>query len=242
MERAYSCISEFYDYILRHVDYEHWYRYIRSVMFRYIDNPRTILEIGCGTGKFGAKFSRDDFTIFGMDISLDMLLVAKSRAFRNFSVFCADVRNFALCKKIDFIFAVHDTMNYMIDADEMRKAFVAIAKIMHPLSIFMFDLTTEHNIKNFFDGKVSTYVRGNSELTWQNSYDPVSRIVTSILSVKKNGVIRQEAHRQKIYTTEEIIPILNDAELEVVDIFGDYSFDSPDENTVMINYIVKRKT
>ncbi len=241
MDRAYSFIPEYYDYLLRHVDYERWYRYIRSVMFRYIQDPQSILEIGCGTGKFGAKFSRDDFTIYGMDVSLEMLRMAKPRARRHFSVFCGDVRNFALSRAIDFIFSVHDTMNYLLTHDELGAAFKSVQNIMHEGSIFMFDLTTEHNIRRFFDGKVTRHVRGNAEVVWENSYDAESKIVSSILTVKKsNGQIAVETHRQRIYESGEILPLVRDAGLEIVDIFSDYSFKKPSGKTIMINYLVRR--
>lgn len=241
MDRAYSCIPEYYDYLLRHVDYERWYRYIRSVMFRYLSDPRSILEIGCGTGKFGAKFSRDDFTVFGMDISLEMLRVAKPRARRYFSVFCGDVRNFALSRTIDFIFSVHDTMNYLLTPGELRSAFTSVRNIMHEGSIFMFDLTTEHNIRRFFDGKVTRHVRGKAEVVWENIYDAESKIVSSVLTVKRAGEEAEvETHRQRIYERDEILPLLRDAGLEIVDVFSDYSFKTPSEKTIMVNYIVRR--
>jgi len=59
----YTDLALSYDHILRHVDYDQWYRYLRSIMFQYIEYPEWILELGCGTGKFGAMFSRDDFPV-----------------------------------------------------------------------------------------------------------------------------------------------------------------------------------
>ena len=82
MTKPYSAISDVYDHLLRHVDYERWYRYLRTLIFRYMRDPQYILELGCGTGKFGAKFSRDDFSVFGMDNSMEMLKIAQSRAYR----------------------------------------------------------------------------------------------------------------------------------------------------------------
>lgn len=241
MDRAYSSISEYYDYLLRHVDYERWYRYIRSLMFRYIRDPHTILEIGCGTGKFGAKFSRDDFTVFGMDISLEMLRVAKPRARRYFSVFCGDVRNFALSCTIDFIFSVHDTMNYLITPCELRSAFASVRNIMHEESIFMFDLTTEHNIRRFFDGKVTRHVCGKTEVLWENSYNRESKIVCSVLTLSRGGDLAEvEIHQQRIYEKDDILPLLHDVGLEIIDIFSDYSFKMPSEKTIMVNYICRR--
>src|SRR5271157_2830478 len=110
----YTRIAPYYDTILRYVDYQEWYEYIKTIMLTCVAKPDLIVELGCGTGRFGAKFSNDNFTIFGIDRCLEMLRVAKTRAFFNFRMFCADIRHFTLSKKADFIFAVHDTMNYQL--------------------------------------------------------------------------------------------------------------------------------
>ena len=167
----YTGIAEAYDYILRHVDYEQWYQYIRSIMTLYVENPDTVLELGCGTGKFGAKFSADNYKIFGIDISMNMLRVAKTRAFRSFRILCADIRNFYLKKKFDFIFSVHDTMNYQITAGDVRSVLRCVKNVMHENSIFMFDITTEHNIDRFFNNKTSFYKTRGMNIEWSNTYD-----------------------------------------------------------------------
>jgi len=241
MTRPYTHIPDIYDYLLRHVDYERWYRYLRSLLFRYVEDPRTILEIGCGTGKFGAKFSRDDFLVYGMDSSIEMLRVAKPRARRNFRVFCGDARRFALAGKMDFIFSVHDTLNYLLDAEDLVAALASAREAMHGGSVFMFDLTTEHNIRRFFDGKVTRHARGGVEVVWENRYDAPSRIVRSELTVKRrDGSVRSEEHLQRIYPEEEAREIIARAGLEIVDIFGDYTFDPPHDGTIMVNYVTRR--
>ena len=149
ISEPYTGIAEAYDFILRHVDYEEWYRFIHGIMLQYIKNPETVLELGCGTGKFGAKFSADNFRIFGVDRSLNMLLVAKARAFRNFKIICADIRQFYFKGKFDFIFSVHDTMNYQLTMADVRKVLRSVKSVMQAESIFMFDITTEHNINEY---------------------------------------------------------------------------------------------
>ena len=86
--KPYTELAKVYDSLLTHVDYQSWYLYISEIMIQYIENPRTIVELGCGTGKFGSKFSADDFSIYGIDKSIDMLRVASMRAYRNFRVIC----------------------------------------------------------------------------------------------------------------------------------------------------------
>jgi SAM-dependent methyltransferase len=242
MASPYTEIPDVYDYLLRHVDYERWYRYIRSLIFRYMKDPQYILEIGCGTGRFGAKFSRDDFDVFGMDSSLAMLKAARPRARKNFRVFCGDARRFAVARKFDFIFSVHDTLNYLTEPADLGRAFESVRGAMHDDSVFMFDLTTEHNIRRFFDGRKSRHVRGGVEVTWDNRYDAAARLVYSTLEVKRRGAgVTREEHVQRIYFIDEARELLEGAGLELADLFSDYTYEPPSERTIMVNFVARKK-
>jgi len=238
---AYNAIAEVYDYMLRHVDYDLWYRFISGVMIHFIDNPRVVLELGCGTGKFGAKFSADDFTIYGMDRSFRMLEVAKTRAFRNFRIICTDIRQFAIKGKVDFIFCVHDTMNYMLDPEDIRKTLRCVRECMHEETVFLFDITTEHNINRFFNNRTSYYKTGGKYVAWSNTYDKEEKLIRSSFTVTlKNGEKIQEEHTQRIYSMAEIRKILDEEGFDIIAIGSDYSLEYPVPETVMINFVTRR--
>lgn len=238
----YTVFAPLYDSILGHVDYDQWYRYIHTLLTRYIETPRYILELGCGTGKFGAKFSRDGIPVFGMDRSLPMLQVAKSRAYRHFSVFCGDMTRFHLSRKFDFIFSVHDTMNYFTEPSDLRKVFHSTREIMADNGVFMFDITTDHNIRRFFDGKSSQYNVRGTRVEWHNYYEKRKRIIYStLIFTGRDDAVSTERHIQKIYTVSEIKALAGKEGLKVVDVFGDYSLLPPVKNSVMINIITMKE-
>ncbi len=239
----YTGIAEAYDYILRHVDYQSWFEFIRETMIIYCNNPETVLELGCGTGKFGAKFSSDNYSIVGMDLSMEMLKVAKTRAFRNFRIICSDIRNFVLKKKFDFIFCVHDTMNYLLDKEDIRATLRSVKNVMHKGSIFMFDITTEHNIERFFNNKTSIYKTRGLHVEWSNVYDRASKIiVSSFTTTDRDGLTHKEEHTQQIYSVEEITELLEAEGFTILHICSDYTFDPPSPDTVMINFITEKKS
>lgn len=238
--KPYTDIAPVYDSLLRHVDYQEWYEYILSVMKKHVEHPRLLLELGCGTGRFGSKFSNDGYTIYGIDKSLDMLLVAKTRAFLNFRIFCGDITRFYVSEKIDFIFSVHDTMNYLLDNTDILNMFHCVKEIMHEKSIFMFDITTEHNILKNFDGKTSHFQFKNSTVKWSNTYDAGKKLINSTLSFNRAGNITVEEHIQRIYSISEITRLVHESGLEVLGIFGDYTHESPHDESIMINFITRK--
>jgi len=240
--KAYTEVAEVYDEILKHVDYQRWYLYISSLMIKHIDNPRTVLELGCGTGKFGAKFSRDDFKIVGMDISVNMLMVAKLRAFKNFSIVCSDMRNFVFKEKFDFIFSVHDSLNYMTTPEDFKKVIRSVKNVMHSKSVFFFDVTTPYNIKKNFNKKAMQYLIRGNPVEWINQYDKKNKMVYSKLRfLKSDGTSMEENHLQKLYTIKEIKKMLDEEEMEILEILRDYEYKKPNNRTVMINFITRKK-
>ncbi len=232
-----------YDYLLRHVNYSAWFNYIKKNIEVWCKiRPQRILEIGTGTGRFGSKFSSYDYEIYGMDISLDMLRAANMRAFNNYRIFCADVRSVVTRRKFGFIFAVHDTMNYLLTYEDLQKAFTSIHNMLEDDGIFFFDLTTETNILRHFDGVEERYEHSGTGILWQNEYDREKKIITSTLHFhdRTGECVFTENHVQRIYTHEEIVPILKRANLALLSRQSDYTFDPPDEETVMENFIVRK--
>ncbi|MBN1501749.1 MAG: class I SAM-dependent methyltransferase [Spirochaetes bacterium] len=240
--KPYEKMADHYDYLLRHVDYTEWYEYIKKIAHVYCASPEYILEIGTGTGKFGAKFAADSIPVYGMDISHEMLLKASKRAFGNYRIFQGDIRKFYLKKKFDFIFCVHDTINYLTSKKDVIKALRNVKDIMHENSVFLFDITTEYNIYRYFNNKASQYTNKHNDITWINTYNKRKRLITSTLSFNdKAGEVFTENHIQKIYHPDEMKKFIKKAGLEIIDIFSDYTYEMYDDTTIMINFLVRKK-
>ncbi len=234
----YTDLAPVYDYLLRHVDYQEWYEYIVSVMNMYVDAPENIAELGCGTGRFGTKFSNNGYTIYGLDRSLDMLRIAKTRAFLNFRILGADITNFHLSKKMDFIFSVHDTVNYLLEYSDIQRMLRCVKGVMHASSAFMFDVTTEYNIYKNFDGKTARYQVKSGMVEWSNRYDAGRKLVSSNITINKRSRTFVEEHIQRIYSIEEISELILESGLTLLGIFGDYTMLPPAEDAIMINFVM----
>jgi SAM-dependent methyltransferase len=237
--QPYSTIARVYDSILRHVDYHGWYEFILSIMLKFAPRHDLVLELGCGTGRFGAKFANDGYDIVGIDFSIDMLQEAKKREYGNFRVFCSDLKNFYLNKKPGFIFCVHDTMNYLLDPISFRQALRSVKSVMAPDTVFMFDTTTEYNIRENFNGNTTEYELRGVRVFWSNHYNEREKLVYSTLRVKSSGIEETEEHVQRIYSVNETKKFIADEGFELIGIFGDCGYDPPSSDSIMVNFAVR---
>lgn len=240
-EKPYNIMSAYYDRLLEHVEYDKWYNYIKMIMNLYVENPDKILEVGTGTGKFGAKFSKDGYEIYGVDSSLAMCQIASKRARNNFRILCADARDLHLNEKFNFVFMIHDTLNYITEITDLKKVFENIYNIMDEKSIFFFDITTEYNVLKHFHMQRTNYKINGDEICWDNKYHKARREIHSKLIFKtKDDKVYTEKHIQRIHSVNEIKKIISSSGLKLLDIYSDYSFETYNEKTIMINFITRK--
>ncbi|MGL4854703.1 MAG: class I SAM-dependent methyltransferase, partial [Lentisphaeria bacterium] len=48
---------------------------------KFLPKGKTILDLGCGTGKYTAKLNQDGYDVIGFDVDKEMLKVAKKNYF-----------------------------------------------------------------------------------------------------------------------------------------------------------------
>ena len=53
---------------------------MRELLRRNAPQTRTLLELGCGTGRHAEYFARHGDALYGIDLSADMLTIAQERA------------------------------------------------------------------------------------------------------------------------------------------------------------------
>jgi hypothetical protein len=133
-------------------------------------------------------------------------------------------------------------MNYQLKDDGVKDILKSTKNVMHANSIFMFDITTEYNIEKNFNNKTTFYKTRGINVEWTNKYDREKRYVISSFKIRHdNGKVYNEEHIQRIYSQNEIEALLNNEGFEILHICSDYTFDRPSTDTVMTNFITKKR-
>lgn len=100
--------------------------------------PRRILEIGAGLGRITAELSRIAPAV-GLDVSLEMLAIARRRRFRQARFVAADARRVVFGRGFDLIVAPGDPLSHMTTLDDRKRALRAVARQLLPGGVFVLE-------------------------------------------------------------------------------------------------------
>ena len=118
---SYETFAYYYDSLMDPQFYDDYYQFI----IQHCDF-KEVLELGCGTGEIAIRLAQDGKNVFATDISPDMLEVTKQKAMSmnvNLMLQRVDMSDFSTSHSVDLILCLCDSINYLIDVEDVLKTF-----------------------------------------------------------------------------------------------------------------------
>ncbi len=145
--RMYEPISHIYDIINSEVDYDLWASYYYDFIRFYIDKDNiSLLECGCGTGRFTNSIKRYIRNVEGVDIAPSMIDIARKN-YRDIHFFVGDFTDESIfTKNYDVIISVYDTVNH-IEYLKIPSMIDMWRRHLNEGGIIIFDYNTPEGLK-----------------------------------------------------------------------------------------------
>ena len=138
--------AQFYDDFYQEKDYSAECDFLERVFRKFSpEQPKNILDLGCGTGGHVLRLAQRGYQVLGVDQSAEMLAKAGEKAFNLPGIKHApefiqeDVRNLRLDRTFDAIISMFAVMSYMTTNDDLKKAFQTARRHLRPGGLFIFD-------------------------------------------------------------------------------------------------------
>lgn len=242
----YNRFAYLYDELINDVDYKKWVDYYFKIFKRYGLNPKLGLDLGCGTGNMTTEFARRSVEMTGVDLSEDMLCVAREKS-ENMDILYLnqDMRSFELYGTVDFIVSSLDCVNYITDKRDLLKVMRLVNNYLDPGGLFIFDINTRHKLENVIGN--NTFILENDDVfcTWQNEYDKARKVCDFYLTFfcrdKGNYARFDEQHAQRAYDISEISALIEKAGMRVLNIYDDLSFNAPRKNSERVFFVAQEQ-
>ena len=189
-----------------------------GLLDRYPTHSRTHLDVACGTGRAVEYFHRRGWQSVGIDASLPMLQLAPKS-----SLAAADMRALPFRTHFARITCLYDSLNHMLEPEDLVAAFRSIRAVMDHTSLFFFDVNHPEIYPEVW-GIAEPFVSRGSDhhLEIATSYRLLEKralaMVTGWAIVRGKRVKIREQHRQRAYSEQEILSALAEARMRAVDV------------------------
>ncbi len=140
---AYRRFARYYDLIYHgHVDYDGDVNFLEKVFRRFHVVPKTILDLGCGTGNHDLPLARRGYRVTGIDRSREMLALARKKAAASRvrpRFVRADMRSFQLGRAFDVAVCMFGAFGYLLTEQDALRSLRSIRAHLEPRGFFVFE-------------------------------------------------------------------------------------------------------
>lgn len=139
MAECFDLYSEYYDLLYQDKDYQKEVNYINELIKEYGSSVKTILELGCGTGKHASILHDTGYSVCGIDMSEGMLAKAKLNEKEGLIFDLGDVRTYRCSKKFDAVISLFHVASYQEHNDDLERFFETASGHLNLGGLFVFD-------------------------------------------------------------------------------------------------------
>ena len=177
-----------------------------------VSERNLVVDLGCGTGTLAELMYGKGYDMIGVDVSEPMLNIAmkkKEESGAEILYLLQDMRELELYSTVGTVYSVCDSLNYILEEDELLEVFYLVNNYLYPGGIFIFDFNTEYKYREVIGNTTIAENREDCSFIWENLYDPEEEINEYDLTVfvREDGEqFRRftETHFQRGYTVEQI--------------------------------------
>ncbi len=184
-----------------------------------------VVDLGCGTGNLTELLYRAGYDMIGVDNSDEMLNMAMEKRQESGSEILylnQDMRELELYSTVGTVVSVCDSLNYILEEEELFQVFSLINNYLYPGGLFLFDFNTVYKYEQVIGDTTIAENREDCSFIWENFYDPeeeLNEYDITLFIQQESGDFRKytETHFQRGYRPEQIRKLLEKAGLEIVE-------------------------
>jgi ubiquinone/menaquinone biosynthesis C-methylase UbiE len=227
-------LARYYDSIMDHIDYDRWVVVTSLVADWMGGEPRSHVDIACGTGVLLKKLRQHGWPSVGLDLSPSMAREASQGPYAPPT--CAgDMCDLPLAdSSTRFMTCFFDSLNFLLNDGQLERAFAEIARVLEDGGVYYFDMITERMVTEYFADQAWTEQSGRFKTAWEGEYDRAKRVLDLKVQVHSRPA---EVLRERVYSPPEIIAALERAGLTLVGEMDAETWDPPDYKTVRVDMI-----
>jgi SAM-dependent methyltransferase len=254
--RNYRQFAAVYDRLMEEMPYSEWMSFARKCWEKY-GTPRTVVDLGCGTGNLTIPLARSGFSVFGIDLSPSMLSVARSKwdnrpptrlkdEAGTIRWLQQDMRSWDLPEPVDTVISFCDCLNYLTEPQDITATFRQTFAGLKPGGLFLFDVHSPKQLERYAEEQPFVYDEKDVAYLWTCDYDPdrteIEHSLTFFIQEEGGSLYSrfEESHVQRSYDPDWLADQLESAGFELLHRYADFTWDKPNADSERLFYVARR--
>jgi len=223
--------ADAYDALYQDKDYEKECDFIESIFKKYQYRPKTIIDLGCGTGGHALILAERGYKVVGIDRSGPMLKIARRKAkSSSFKIDFTegDITKLKLGEKFDAVISMFAVMGYQNSNEDLQNACRVAHDHLTSKGLFIFDCWNGFAVLNDKPGMRVKEVKLNKNEKIVRFTEPVVRFIDHIVEtrfkvwkIKGGHLVKEtnESHFMRFLFPQEISYFLKVAGFKYVEFY-----------------------
>jgi ubiquinone/menaquinone biosynthesis C-methylase UbiE len=182
---SYNHYARIYNQFVGSFSANHFGPIIERTILRSLPPPAVLLDLCCGTGQIAQVLTTRGYHVTGVDSSDEMLRFARTNAPKA-EFICADVNQVTLTDRYHAAFSVFDSLNHVLDLEDLTIVFQKVYTSLLDNGIFLFDLNMETAYKS----------------RWNDYYHAVTNDYVYLLSPHYDADSKMAYHPLVLFTAQ----------------------------------------
>ena len=244
---SFKSYSKYYDHLYHDKDYNAEVDYLVNLIKKYHKDAVTIIDLGCGTGKHAKLLAKRDFRVTGLDISEEMITIAKKDSDLEFIL--DDIATFKLKKQFDVILSIFHVFSYLTTNEKLLDSFLNANLHLAEKGIFIIDVWHTPAVHSQIP-EVRVKVFENEKLKIVRYADPMVDSLNNMVDVKYElNILDKETLKEEKFTENHHIRHFSKPEIELFAKYTGFKIlhtqelltgNSPSEKTWGVGYIMEK--
>ncbi len=209
-------------------------RLVASLVYRSLKLPAgsKVLDLACGNGRHSVFFAKQDYHVYGIDLSRFLITEAKKKLKGEFSAYrknlsfqIRDMRDLRYKNEFDLVVNLFSSFGYFESDSENWKVIKSVSASLKPGGHFFFDYLNSV----FLRKHLVTYdiKQRNRNTVVQVREIKDNSVIKSIVIIRNKArsaapEITQFKEKIKLYTLEDFERVFGSNGLKIEKVFGDY--------------------
>ncbi len=243
---AYGCFASVYDTLTSNIDYKELATYYDRIIMSHGGKRGILLDLACGTGSVSRQMKALGYDVIGVDLSVEMLSVAKEKEHEGIEYLCQDMCCLDMYGTVDATICVLDSINHLESKSDILSCIKSVSLFSEPDGLFVFDVNTVKKHREILGDNTFVYDMDEVYCVWQNYYskeaDERVDISLDIFTENENGSYDRiyEDFSEIALPIAEITDMLAESGFRVLDIYDYLTEEKGSEESEKVLFCCKK--